>query len=155
PDRRDRWLKLAAERMPDAAAAVALTEAELALESGDAARARTVLEPLLREAPGHPAAVALLARAHAASGDRSKLAELLPRLKDAALDAATLEALAAEAFAAAVEAPDLTTEKLEALWAALPPAARRSPALVARRALTLQRLGRPDDAERELRAALK
>ncbi|HEY8520270.1 MAG TPA: heme biosynthesis HemY N-terminal domain-containing protein [Gammaproteobacteria bacterium] len=155
PDRRDRWLKLAAERMPDAAAAVALTEAELALESGDAARARTVLEPLLRRAPDHPGAVALLARAHAALGDRRQLAELLPRLKNAALDAGALEALAAEAFAAAVEAPDLTAEKLEALWAALPPALRRSPALVARRALALQQVGRPDDAERELKAALK
>ena len=154
PDRRDRWLALAAERVPDAGDAVKLTEAELALDAGDAARALAALAPVLRERPEHPAALVLAARAHRARGDRDRLLELLPRLAHARLGTAELEAIAGEALDAGA-ASELTEQTLDALWRALPAALRAAPPLVAKRALALDRLGRGDDAERELKAALK
>src|SRR5690606_36088290 len=154
PDRRDRWLALAAERVPDAGDAVKLTEAELALDAGDAARALAALAPVLRERPEHPAALVLAARAHRARGDRDRLLELLPRLAHARLGTAELEAIAGEALDAGA-ASELTEQTLDALWRALPAAIRAAPPLVAKRALALDRLGRGDDAERELKAALK
>src|SRR5690606_36374574 len=110
--------------------------------------------PVLRERPEHPAALVLAARAHRARGDRDRLLELLPRLAHARLGTAELEAIAGEALDAGA-ASELTEQTLDALWRALPAALRAAPPLVAKRALALDRLGRGDDAERELKAALK
>src|SRR5690606_17297769 len=132
PDRRDRWLALAVERVPNAAIAVRLTEAELALAAGDTERARGTLERILDKEPEQPAALALLAQTHHARGDRQRLLELLPRLGRARLEPAQLEEIAAAALEAA---GDLTDQELEAVWRTLPAPLRGSAALIARRAV--------------------
>src|SRR5690606_9035483 len=139
---------------PDAAHAVAVARAELEIEAGERQKALATLERVLRAEPEHPAALALLARTLHAAGDYRRLLEILPRLGRAPLEPSELEAIAVDALGSSF-AGDLTEQELDALWRALPAALRNSPKLIARRALALDRLGRGDDAEEELRAALK
>src|SRR5690606_33672869 len=105
--------------------------------------------------PEHPIALALAARASAALGERSELAAVLPRLHRARLQPAELERLAAEGLDGLLADPELTADALALRWGELPREIRRLPRMVALRALALDRLGHGNDAERELRAALK
>jgi HemY protein len=154
-ERRNEWLKLAYETLPDAEVAVLLTQAELQVEDGEHERALATLERIQDKRPDHPAALALLARSYAALGDREKLVELLPRLVKAKLPAERLGPLAAEGLDALVARPDFTAERYDAVWAALPKRLRQLPALVRLNALAMNRLGRGEAAARELKAALK
>jgi HemY protein len=154
-ERRDEWLKIAFEESPGAEVAVLLTQAELQFDSGELERALATLQRIEQTRPDHPVALALLARACHALGERQRLVDLLPRLGRARLDDETRERFAGEALEHAFERADLTRDKLDGLWAALSPALRRSPVLIGHRARALQRLGRGEEGERELRAALK
>ena len=154
-ERRDEWLRLASEALPEAEKTVLLTQAELELETGEHARALEAAKRVLESSPEHPVALALAARARSALGDRAGLAELLPKLHVAELPPAELERLAAEALEAAFRDPELTSDSLALRWGELPREIRRLPRVIAIRAFALDRLGRGDDAERELRAALK
>ncbi|HJR68472.1 MAG TPA: heme biosynthesis protein HemY, partial [Gammaproteobacteria bacterium] len=80
---------------------------------------------------------------------------LLPRLARAALPGAERADLMELALTGELESADLTAERLDALWDGLTPDLRAAPALVAQRALALDRVGRGAEAERELRAALQ
>jgi HemY protein len=153
-DRRDQWLELAQGISADGATSALLTRAELQLTAGDAAAAVETLKTLELKKADQPAAAALLARAYRALGDRSQLLALLPRLARAPLPAAEREALAKLAVQGELERPDLTSERLAEVWNSLPSELKAVPALVAERARALERLGRGDEAERELRAAL-
>jgi HemY protein len=154
-DRRDEWLQLASEELPEAHTTVMLTQAELQLDAGEVERALATLKRLDELHPGHTMGLALQARAYEALGDWQALYELLPRLDAAVLEPATLERYAHAALAPRLAGPELTHAKLAALWAQLPPPLRRSPRLVAERALTLDRLGHGAEAERELWGAIK
>jgi HemY protein len=101
-----------------------------------------------------PAAVALLARAYRALGDREQLFALLPRLARASLAPAERAQLELLAVHGELERPDLTADRLAQIWAALPSELRGSSAVIAQRARALDRLGLGEDAERELRDAL-
>jgi HemY protein len=105
--------------------------------------------------PDHAGALGLLARAYRARGDGAKLAALLPRLGRARLSAGEREQLAAAALRLELGRADLSLERLAELWGQLSSDLRASPDLVALRALALHRLGRGEDAEKELRGALK
>ena len=154
-ERRDEWLRIAHEVLPDAGNTVLLTQAELQLETGEHARALEAAQRVLEASPEHPVALALAARACSALGDQVALAALLPKLHRAQLPAAELERLAAEGLDALLRDPELTSDALALRWGELPREIRRLPRVVALRALALERLGRGGDAERELRAALK
>src|SRR5690606_38543953 len=93
--------------------------------------------------------------ASAALGERAELAAVLPRLHRARLQPAELERLAAEALEGLLADPELTADALALRWGELPREIRRLPRVAAQRALALDRLGHGNDAERELRAALK
>lgn len=155
PERRDQWLTLAQGISADGATSAQLTRAELQLASGDAAAALATLQALEQAKPDQPAATALLARVYRALGDRSQLLALLPRLVRAPLPAAEREELAKLAVEGELKRPDLTSERLNELWTALPSELRAAPALVAEHARALDRIGQGDEAERELKAALK
>jgi HemY protein len=154
-DRRDQWLELAQGISADGATSALLTRAELQLAAGDAAAAVETLKALEQHKADQPAAAALLARAYRALGDRSQLLALLPRFARAPLPATEREELAKLALQGELERPDLTSERLAEVWNSLPSELKTVPALVAERAHALERLGRGDEAERELRAALK
>src|SRR5688572_3689844 len=153
----------------DAAAAVATLKA-LELQNvdegmearGRATQARAGMpeveqrkERLPRAVADQPAAVALLARAYRALGDGEQLFSLLPRLARASLAPAEREQLEQIAVRSELKRLDLTAERLASVWAALPSELRGSPVVVAERARALARLGLGEDAERELRGALK
>ncbi|HEX6992534.1 MAG TPA: heme biosynthesis HemY N-terminal domain-containing protein [Gammaproteobacteria bacterium] len=154
-ERRDEWLRIASEALPEAEKTVLLTQAELQLATGEHARALDAAKRVLESSPEHPVALALAARACSALGERAGLADLVPKLHLAQLPPADLERLAAEGLDAPFGDPDLTSDALAQRWGELPREIRRLPRVVALRALALERLGRGDDAERELRAALK
>jgi len=154
-ERRNEWLKLAYETLPEAEAAVLLTQAELQSEAGEHEHALATLQRLLDKEPRHPTALALAATTYVALGDRARLIELLPRLARAKLPTAKLAGIAAEAFTALLERPGLTFEEFRALWNALPGAARAEPRLKRMQALVLARVGRGEEAARELTTALK
>jgi HemY protein len=152
-ERRDQWLDLAQSISEEAATSAQLTRAQLQLQSGDPAAAVATLKAL--ESLDAPAAAALLARAYRALDDHSQLLDLLPSLARASLPPAEREQLAKLAISKELARSDLTAERLAAAWEKLPSELRAAPAVVAERALALARLGLVDEAERELRAALK
>jgi HemY protein len=154
-ERRDRWLELAQGISADGATSALLTRAELQLTAGDAAAAVETLQTLEQQKADQPAAAALLARAYRALGDHAQLLVLLPRLARAPLPATEREELARLALQGELERPDLTNDRLAAVWNSLPSELKAAPALVAERARALERLGRGDEAERELHAALR
>jgi HemY protein len=154
-DRRDQWLELAQGIGEEAATSAQLTRAQLQLQAGDPAAAVATLQALERQNTEQPAAVALLARAYRALDDRVQLFALLPRLARASLAPAEREQLELLAVQGELERPDLTAERLAEVWAALPSELRGSSRVIAERARALERLGRGEDAEGELRGALK
>ena len=154
-ERRDEWLRIAYEALPDAESTVLLTQAELQLAAGEHARALAAAKRVLGAAPEHPVALALAARASSALGARHELAALLPKLHRARLPEAEIEALTVEGLTAPWADAELTSESLARTWGELPRDARRFPQVLALRAAALERLGRGHDAERELRVALK
>ena len=155
PERRDEWLKLAYDESAGGGATVLLTQAELQLGVGELDAALATLQRLEQLKPDHPGALGLLARTYRARGDGAALAALLPRLGRARLAPAEREEIACEALRAELSRADLTSERLAGLWAQLPSDLRAAPEVVALRALALQGLGRGEEAEKELRAALK
>jgi HemY protein len=154
-ERRNEWLKLAYETLPDAEVAVLLTQAELQVDDGELERALATLERVQEKYPDHPAGLMLLARTRVALGERDKLVELLPRLARARLPVERLGPLAAQALETVIARPDLTDERYDAIWSPLPRPIRQLPAVARLNALALNRLGKGEIAVRELKAALK
>ena len=154
-ERRDDWLKLAYEELPGAETAVLLTQAELQLEHAEYERALATLHRIEETHPDHPVALALLAKTHRAVQDWDRLIGILPRLSAAKLEVDDREQLTAEALAVFTARADLTYEDLEGLWSRLPATTREAPQLIALHATGLSSLGRGDQAEREIRSALK
>jgi HemY protein len=153
-DRRDQWLELAQGVGEEGATSAQLTRAQLQLQAGEPAAAVETLKALGAGAE-QPAAVALLARAYRALDDRAQLLALLPRLARASLPPAERESLEKLAVQGELSRPDLTAERLAEVWEMLPSELRGSAAIVAERARALERLGDGEQAERELRGALK
>jgi HemY protein len=154
-DRRDQWLELAQGVSAEGATSAQLTRAQLQLQAGEPAAAVATLQALTAENVDQPAAVALLARAYRALDDRAQLLTLLPRLPRASLPPAERDELARLAVQGELARADLTAERLGEVWGMLPGELRAAPAVVAERARALARLERADEAERELKAALK
>ena len=154
-DRRDQWLELAQGISSEAATSAKLTLAALQLQAGEPAAAVATLQALEPGSPDQPAVAALLARAYRALDDRAGLLTLLPRLARASLTPAEREEVAKLALQGELSRADLTTERLAEVWAMLPSELRITPPVIAERARALARLGEADEAEHELRSALK
>jgi HemY protein len=154
-ERRDDWLRLAYDELPEAEAAILLTQAELQLEHEEFERALATLNRIEESHPGHPLALELLIRAHGALGDYDRVIELLPGLKDARAESSGIAEIATSAFRRFGTRSDLTAEQLDAFWSRLSGALRRMPTMIAVYAEALGRLGRGDTAEKTLRQALK
>jgi HemY protein len=154
-ERRNEWLKLACEALPDAEMAVLLTQAELQFEDGELEQALATARRIEHKDPDHPGGLALLARATLAFGDREALVELLPRLCRAKLPARVLVDFAIPALETLLARADLTYQLYGPVWSALPAAVRSDPGPLRLHALVLDRLGRGEDAVAELGAALK
>lgn len=149
------FLQLASE-IPDSAPAVALARAGVALERGENAAAVALLDTADLDPRLQPAGVALLIEALERTGDWGRIRSLLPAARRyRALRAERLDALEERAFQHIVAQPGLTHEAVRNAWNALSPALRHQPNLVVAHARGLARVGRSDDASRELVHALE
>ena len=153
-ERRDEWLKLAYEDVPEAEAAVLLTQAELQVAHDQHERALATLRKINEVHPDHPLGVALLARVYQSLGDWSALLDLLPSLPKSNLAEDAIVAMAADTLAALAAEPDLTSARLGEIWARIPAGFKKHPRLIGLRARALNRLDQGNLAEREVRAAL-
>ena len=154
-DRRNEWLKLAFEELPEAEIAILLTQAELQLDSREDEAALATLQRILGKQPDNPVVIGLLAQVYHALGDKQRLRELIPKLAVADLPSEVKVARVAEGLEALGSDPDLDVATLDRLWGTLSARLRQEPELVAWRARALDRLGAGDQAESALRSALK
>jgi HemY protein len=154
-ERRNEWLKLAYEALPDAEITVLLTQAELELEDGELERALATAQRILDKEPANRAALALLARTKLALGDRLGLVELLPRLAHAKLATEQLADIAARTFEAVLANSDLKSEIYATLWKELPAAVRKTPKVLRMHARILDQFGKGDEAISEILRVLK
>ncbi|MEE8306797.1 MAG: heme biosynthesis HemY N-terminal domain-containing protein [Gammaproteobacteria bacterium] len=154
-ERRDEWLGLAYEQLPDAETAILLTQAELQLGAGQHELALANLRKVSQRSPDHPLGLTLLAKVYRALEDWPELEKLLPVLARTQLQESEREAIAVETFTALAGRRDLTLEQLETLVARLPAGLRKQPGVITHQAATLSRLGHGDSAEELLRKSLK
>ncbi|MCG5536141.1 heme biosynthesis HemY N-terminal domain-containing protein [Ectothiorhodospira mobilis] len=157
-DRRDDYLRQAAQAETGSDVAVGLTQAELQLDHGEYPQATSALRHLNDIAPNHPQLLRLRARLYQETGDSASLLAVLPDLRKArAQDNETLDRMETEAFASRAqelaEAGELA--KLEGLWVNLPKTSRNRHELVEPYARALIRLNEHDRAEAVLRTAIK
>ena len=94
-------------------------------------------------------------RTYGALEDWERVVALLPKISGLRLDTAQIGEPAAAALRHFAARPDIDAADIESLWARLPCALRRRPALIATHAEGLSRLDRGDAAEKMLRQALK
>jgi HemY protein len=154
-DRRNEWLKLAYEALPDAEVTVLLTQAELELEDGDLERALATAQRILDKEPANRAGLALFARTKLAIGDRAGLVELLPRLAQAKIATEQLADIASRTLEALLTDPGLKSEPYAQLWMELPAAVRKVPKVLRMHARILDRFGKGDEAIGEILRVLK
>jgi HemY protein len=154
-ERRNEWLKLASQALPEAEVTVLLTQAQLQYEDGEFERALATLERIQQKEPDHPASLALIAKTLVALDDRARLIELLPRLSRAKLATGILADICVEALDAMLAGHPIGSEEFARLWTSLPAGVRQMPRVLRKRALVLEQLGKGDQAATEIAAALK
>jgi HemY protein len=148
-------LDAATEAESGAAAAVAMTRAEIHLRGGEYEQALGVLEPLRRHASRHPGALVLLQRAYEGTGDWTALVSLLPELRKAGgLSDEELQALEREAQGRRLRAANGAPE-LHAAWQGLSPELKRDAAMQRLYVGALVRQGDHEAAEKVILRGLK
>ena len=155
-DRRDGWLKMAYEQESGADNAVLLTQAELQLSAGEYEQARASLNRITDSQPQHPQALKLLAELHYQKRDWTALMGLLPALRRAKnVPTEQLDAWTERVYQKQLSADNLNREQIEKLWQSLPRPLRKTSALIAGRTRALAACGEQDQAQIEIRKALK
>ncbi len=154
-ERRDEWLRLAYQEVPEAANAVLLTQAEFQLDRGQHEQALATLRRLDENSKGHGHALGLMGRLYYQLEDWKMLGELLPRInKHAQVKPETLTLwtirVHREALRAAADA-----EVLAEAWKAVPRAHKKDISLLEAWFSALMRTGQQERAEKELAAAIK
>ncbi len=154
-ERRDRWLREAYERTPEAASAVLLTQAELQLDQGQYEHALATLRQLEEKAPNHSHALNLLGRLYYRLEDWRHLGELLPRVKQhGRVDPAVLEKWSIRVHRETLQQAG-DTAAVDAAWQAVPKGLKDNLELLTTYYASLVRAGQDDRAEKELAAQLK
>lgn len=154
-ERRDGWLKEAYERLPNAANAVLLTQAELQLDRQQYEQALATLRQLEENSPNHSHALVLMGKLYFRLEDWKQLAALLPRLKkhgrlDEKLLATWTVRVHVEALRAAADA-----DAVMSVWKEIPRAYHKNDQLLEAYFAALSRCGKHDQVEKEIAAALK
>ena len=155
-ERRDDWLKLAYEELPEAETAVLLTQAELQLEHSGLRAGAGDPEPHPGSPPRSPGG------AGPAGPDLSRAEGLGPAPGAGArnwptprMDADELEGILASSLEASTTGEGITRVDVDRLWGRLPAALRKAPKLIAQQGLALNSLGQGEEAEKKIRQALK
>ena len=154
-ERRDEWLKIAYEQVPEAANAVLLTQAELQLDRRQYEQALATLRRIDDNSRDHGYALALLGRVYFRLEDWDGLGKVLPRVaKHGRVEAATLDKwtirVHQERLARAADGDAVLAE-----WAKVPKRLRDTVPLLEALISALMRTGMHARAEKDLAAALK
>jgi HemY protein len=154
-DRRDDWLKLAYQEVPEAANAVLLTQAEFQLDQGEHEQALATLRRLDENSKDHGHALALMARLYFQLEDWSALKEVLPRVKKhAQVKPETLAQWTVRVHREELDAA-ADSDVLSLVWKAVPKAQKADISLLEAYYNGLMRAGLHQRAEKELVSALK
>lgn len=153
--RRDEWLRMAYEQMPEAANAVLLTQAELQLDRKHYEQALATLRRLDENSRNHGYALALLGRLYFRLEDWDSLEQLMPRIvKHGRVDQQTVEKwmirIHQQKFERASDGDAVSAE-----WKSIPKGLKADIPLLESYYLNLMRTGLHDRAEKELASALK
>jgi HemY protein len=154
-ERRDKWLREAYERTPEAASAVLLTQAELQLDQGQYEHALATLRQLDEKVPNHSHALNLLGRLYYRLEDWRHLGELLPRLrKHGRVDVALLDKWSVRVHRENLQrAGDAAA--VDAAWNEVPKGLKGNVELLEAYYASRVRSGQDDRAEKEVAAQLK
>jgi len=154
-DRRDEWLRLAYEEMPEAANAILLTQAEFQIDRGQNEQALATLRRLEEDSKNHVHALALMGRLYFKLEDWNSLADLLPRLrKSTQVKPETLDRWTVHVHLQALDkAADV--EVLDQVWKGIARNLKSDMTLLGAYFQGLMRVGLHDRAEKELAAALR
>lgn len=154
-DRRDDWLKLAYQEVPEAANAVLLTQAEFQLDQGQHEQALATLRRLDENSKDHGHALSLMARLYFQLEDWSALKEVLPRVKKhAQVKPETLAQWTVRVHREELDAA-ADSDVLSLVWKAVPKAQKADISLLEAYYNGLMRAGLHQRAEKELVSALK
>ena len=154
-ERRDDWLKLAYQEVPEAANAVLLTQAEFQLDQGQNELALATLRRLDENSKDHGHALALMARLYFLLEDWAALGEILPRVtKHSQVRAETLAKWAIRVHREELEAA-VDGDAIALVWKQIPKAHKSDISLLETYYQGLMRVDRHLQAEKELLAALK
>jgi HemY protein len=154
-ERRDDWLKLAYQEVPEAANAVLLTQAEFQLDQGQNEQALATLRRLDENSKDHGHALALMGRLYFKLEDWESLQQILPRVKKHSQIKA--ETLATWAVRIHQEQIDRATdgEAIAAAWKDVPKPQKSDISLLEAYYRGLMRTDQHPRAEKELASALK
>lgn len=157
-ERRDRYLRLAHQAMPDSDVAVGLTQAELQISHRQMEQALATLTHLRSIAPKHGYVLKMLMRLYQRLGDWEHLRELLPELrKRHVISIEALSELEEEVYRAlldqAIRQQDV--ENLKQIWDQLPRQLRQQPGMQLTYSRALHHLDQDATAEQFLREAIR
>jgi HemY protein len=154
-ERRDDWLKLAYQEIPEAANAVLLTQAEFQLDQGQHEQALATLRRLDENSKDHGHALALMARLYFRLEDWAALREILPRVrKHSQVKPETLAVWTTRIHREQIDnAAD--ADAVTAAWKEVPKPRKTDISLLEAYYQGLMRTGQHEKAEKELVSALK
>lgn len=156
--RRDHYLSLAHQSMPEAELAVGLTQAEVQLSHGQLEQALATLMHLRRVAPKNAHVLYLLKRLYERLNSWGDLQELLPALRKAkVIDEKELDGLERKVHREllAIAGSNGRADRIREIWARVPKRLREDPELLSDYVRRLSHAGQGQEAERLLRDALK
>lgn len=154
-ERRDDWLKLAYQEVPEAANAVLLTQAEFQLDQGKHEQALATLRRLDENSKDHGHALALMARLYFQLEDWDALREILPRVKKhSQVNADTLTQWTARVHRERLHAAE-DGDAVTSIWKDVPKVCKADISILEAYYSGLMRTGRHLQAEKELASALK
>ncbi|MCG6935875.1 MAG: heme biosynthesis protein HemY [Proteobacteria bacterium] len=157
-ERRDHYLAMAMQSMPDADVAVELTQAELQLAHGQLEQSLATLEHLRSMTPHHTHVLLLLSQLYQQLQSWGDLKELLPLLrKYKVLDDTALQTMTLLTYQKllVIAARQGDAEKLQQYWQGVPKDCRRNPELLSAYVDSLIKLEQHDVAEKLLHEALR
>ena len=154
-ERRDDWLKLAYQEVPEAANAVLLTQAEFQLDQGQHEQALATLRRLDENSKDHGHALALMGRLYFQLEDWTALRDILPRVrKHAQVKPETLATWTVRIHKEQIDhAAD--GDAVAAVWKDVPKPQKSDISLLEAYYQGLMRSGLHEKAEKELASALK
>jgi HemY protein len=156
-DKRDHYLRQAADQAPDASVTIGLAQAELHLSGNEFEQALNTLTVLHSIDPAHARVLKLLHQTYQHLGDWESVQKLIPSLhKNKVLMEVEVKLLEAKTFCELLKqaASQVDLEKIEALWSEMPSHIKTMPSVLAVYFAVMHEVGAGAKIENELTKAL-